>query len=146
MAKFQFHLETVLQRREERENAAEQALAMARNEYNRRLALLEDTKESLENAYSISTRNSDAGFFDVISLSFYRTSLAKKVNNREKDVKTAGMIVDNRRREAIQARQDRQILENLKDKQRQSFMREENAREQKLADELASYMFYRREK
>ncbi len=128
----------------EREDAAEQALALAHNEYNRHLNLLEDTKQCLENTYNVA-KNSDADFFDVISLSFYRASLSGKINSREKDVKMAGMIVDNRRREAVQARRDRQILEKLKDKHRQSFMREENAREQKLVDEMASYMFYRRE-
>lgn len=133
-----------MRRREEMENAAEHALALARNEYNRRLTLLEDTRQCLENTYK-AAKNSDTDFFDVMSLSFYRASLSEKINSREKDLNTAGMIVDNRRQEAVQARRDRQILEKLKDKHRQIFLREENAKEQKQVDELASYMFYRRD-
>lgn len=84
--------------------------------------------------------------FEVMHLSFYRASLSKKISSQEVSVKKAGLMVENKRSEAIQARQDRQVMEKLKDKHLQNYRREAEVREQKEVDELALYAHLRRNK
>ncbi|NLI13226.1 MAG: hypothetical protein GX425_11510, partial [Peptococcaceae bacterium] len=50
MARFKFQLEPVLLQRSTKEEAAEQALALACNEYNNRCEILNYTKRRLEEA------------------------------------------------------------------------------------------------
>lgn len=143
MAGFKFRLEQVLRRRAEKEASAEQALAAARREYEKRLALLEDTRQRLETVSSGSRRD-ELDVLEEMHLSFYMASLNKKIKTQEKNVRKAGFLVDKRRSEAVRARRERQVMEKLKEKQLQDYMREEAAREQKETDELALYAHQRR--
>lgn len=135
----------MLRQREAKEVSAEQALALAHSEYNRRLTLLEDTRQRLKEA-STPAEKSEMDVFEVMHLSFYRASLSKKISSQEVSVKKAGLMVENKRNEAIQARQDRQVMEKLKDKHLQNYRREAEVREQKEVDELALYAHLRRNK
>lgn len=76
-------------------------------------------------------------------LSFYRESLNEKITLQEEDVSQAAEAVEERRQKAVQARQDRQVIEKIKDKHLRNYRREEEAREQKLVDELALYSHVR---
>lgn len=135
----------MLRQRAAKADAAEQALALAHNEHNRRLTLLEDTRKCLEAACTVTEKN-ELDVFEGLHLSFYRTSLSEKINGQEKDVSEAGLLVENRRNEAVQARQERQVMEKLKDRHLQNHRREAAAREQKEVDELALYTHPRRVK
>lgn len=109
------------------------------------MTLLENTRQHLEAVLTVAEKNK-MDVFEEMHLSFYQTSLIKKINDQEKDVSTAALIVDNRRNEAVQARQERQVVEKLKEKDLQNYKREVNAREQKEVDELALYAYLRRKK
>jgi flagellar FliJ protein len=76
-------------------------------------------------------------------LSFYRVSLSDKIITRTEDVGRAAVMVEDSRIKAVQARQDRQVIEKIKDKQLCNFRREEEAREQKFVDEMALYSHIR---
>lgn len=141
MAKFKFHLEPVLLQRTAKENAAEQALALANNEYDKRRLLLENTKQRMEQVLSPGERKLDV--FETMHLSFYRASLREKIISQKKDVSYAALTVERRRKETVQARQDRQVIEKLKDKRLQEYRREEELREQRIVDELALYTHLR---
>jgi flagellar FliJ protein len=132
----------VLQHRAAKEVSAEQALALARHEYNRRLTLLEDTRQRLEAAFDAVEKEMDV--LDVMHQSFYRASLNKKIYMQEKGVSEASLVVENKRNAAVQARQERQVIEMLKDKHLMTYKREAAAREQKEVDELALYSYQRR--
>jgi len=134
----------VLQHRAAKEVSAEQALAVAHHEYNRRLALLENTRQRLEAAFEV--EEADVDVLGVEYLSFYRASLSKKISVQENDVSNAGLVVENKRHAAVQARQERQVIETLKDKHLMNYKRETAAREQKEVDELALYAHQRQEK
>lgn len=54
--------------------------------------------------------------------------------------------MENRRSAAVQARQERQVVEKLKELQWQAYRREEAVREQKVSDELALYTHLKRDK
>lgn len=132
----------MLRQRAEKEEAAEQALAMAHNEYNRRLDLLQDTRQRLEAAFTVADKN-QLDVLEVMNFSLYRTSLTKKISSQERDVREAGLVVEYRRGEAVRARQELQVMEKLKDKQYEIYKSEEAAREQKEVDELALYAYQR---
>lgn len=131
-----------MQHRAAKEVSAEQALAMAHHEYSRRLALLEDTRQRLEAAFDVAEEDVDV--LGVAYLSFYRASLNRKIDMQEKDVNNAGLVVENKRNAAVQARQERQVIEMLKDKHLMNYKQEAAAREQKEVDELALYAHQRR--
>lgn len=82
--------------------------------------------------------------FEVMHLSFYRSSLSQKINSQEQEVAEACRTLDFKRDEAVQARQDRQIIEKIKDKDLTEYKRDAEVREQKEADELALYAHLRR--
>lgn len=141
MAKFSFHLEPVLRHRAEKASTAEQALAMAHNEYHRRLSILENTRQRLEDAYNLVEEEKDP--LDVVYLSYYRASLSTKIDAQEHEARIAEKTVERKRNVAIKARQDRQVMEKLKDKHYSNYQFEESMREQKEIDELALYAYMR---
>jgi len=142
MAKFQFHLEPVLKQRADREAAAEQALALARKEYYRRLALLKNTRECLRALESAQINQLD--IFDVRQLFCYHRSLNERIKTQENDVKNAALTVEQKRDRVVQARQDRQVIEKLKERYLQNYKREMAIREQKVVDELSLNTYQRR--
>jgi flagellar FliJ protein len=133
----------VLKQRVDREIAAEQALALARNEYNQRLTLLESSRQQLEVTLEAAKRNK-MDFFEVRQLSLYRSHLDAKIRAQEKDVQKAGFIVENKRDGVVQARQERQAIEKLKEQHLQDYKREMAGREQKEIDELSLNAYQRR--
>ena len=141
MAKFSFHLEPVLKHRAEKATNAEQALAVAHHEYHRRLTILEGTKQQLEDAFSFVKEEEDP--LDVVYLSYYRASLNTKIDAQEHDARIAEKTVERKRNVAIKARQDRQVIEKLKDKHYLNYRFEESMKEQKEIDELALYAYLR---
>lgn len=141
MAKFKFRLEPVLLQRTAREEAAEQALALAHNEYNSRCAVLRDTRQRLEQALTGAEKKIDV--LESLHLDFYRKSLSEKIIGQEEDLCNAANAVEHSRQAAVQARQERQAMEKLKEKHLLRYRGEEEAREQKLVDEMALYAHFR---
>jgi len=141
MARFKFQLEPVLLQRAAREEAAEQALALANNEYNNRCSVLNNTMRRLEQALTRDEEKIDV--FEYMHLNFYRESLREKIISQGEGVNDAANTVEHSRQAAVQARQERQAIEKLKEKHLQRHKREEEAREQKLVDEMALYSHFR---
>jgi flagellar FliJ protein len=81
--------------------------------------------------------------FEVMHLTFYRESLSEKIVCQKEDVSRAALKVEDKRNKAVQARQERQIMEKIRDKHMNNFHREEEAREQKFVDEMALYSHFR---
>ncbi|OPX88930.1 MAG: Flagellar FliJ protein [Pelotomaculum sp. PtaB.Bin117] len=115
---------------------------MAHHEYNRRLAMLEDTRQRLEAAFDVAEEDVDV--LGAAYLSFYRASLNTKIDIQKKAVDNASLVVEGKRNAAVQARQERQVIEMLKDKCYMNYKREVAAMEQKEIDELALYAHQRR--
>ena len=132
-----------MQHRLARETAAEQALALARQEYNRRLMQLEQTKEQLESLWQ-DTGQSEQSFFEIFQRSCYGAALKKKISRQERDVSEAGLAVELKRKEAVQARVERKVLDTLKDKHLQNYKRVMENKEQKEIDELSRNVYMQR--
>ncbi|MGI6491254.1 MAG: hypothetical protein GX949_07065 [Peptococcaceae bacterium] len=132
-----------MQQRVDRENAAEQALALARQEYNQRMMLLEQTKEQLQLLWQ-DTGQMKQNFFEIFQHSFYGAALKNKISRQESDVQEAGLAVEQKREEAVQARVERQVLDTLKDKHLQDYKRMLENMEQKEVDELSRNIYMQR--
>lgn len=143
MAGFRFRLEPVLRQRAEKEARAEQALAVARNEYEKHLGLLEETRQRLETV-SLGAGPEAMNVLEEMHLAYYRVSLHRKIKTQEQNVKRAGINVDKKRGAAVAARQEKQVMERLREKQLDRHLREEADREQKATDELALYAHQRK--
>lgn len=115
---------------------------MAHSEHNKRLAVLEDTKKCLEQSLAAHER-AVINVYAEMHLSFYRESLSEKIVVQEEDVNKAAIAVEDRRQKAVQARQNRQVIEKIKDKHLCNYKRMVEAREQKLVDEMALYSHFR---
>lgn len=79
-------------------------------------------------------------------ISFYQESLSDKIIAQAEEVSRAAMMVEDSRNKAVQARQDRQVIEKIRDKHLSRHMREEEAREQKFIDEMSLYSHFRSSK
>jgi flagellar export protein FliJ len=132
----------VLKQRADREVAAEQALALARKEYNKRLSLLENTRLRLEELEVVDINKLD--FFDVRQLTYYRGVLSERIRAQENDVKNTALIVEQKRGGVVKARQERQAIEKLKEQYLQNYKREMADRERKEVDELSLNVYQRR--
>lgn len=142
MGRFDFRLQAVLEVRAKKEEAAQRALAGARREYQRLLYGLNETKRRLEEV-SVPA----GGALDVNEqqhLALYRWNLAERARLQEKAVLAAAAAVEAKRQEAVRAKQERQVIEKVKEKRYTDFLREEAAAEAKVNDELALYSFMRR--
>jgi len=143
VAGFRFRLEPVLRQRAEKEARAEQALAVARSEYEKRLDRLEETRHCLEIASS-ETGLEEMNVLEEMHLAYYRSSLHRKIKTQERKVKQAGLSVAQKRSAAVTARREKQVMERLKEKHLDRHLREEAEREQKASDELALYAHQRK--
>jgi flagellar FliJ protein len=91
----------------------------------------------------------EAGGFsveEVVSYSEYKDRMfqdEKRLQRKEKDAKEE---VERRRAEAVRASRERQLLENLKEKQKQAHQAEASKEEQNFLDEISSSAFIRRDR
>ena len=143
MKGFVFHLEPVLKHRSEKATTAEQALAAAHSEYKRRVTVLEEAKQRMEDSFE--TAEEDTNVLGIAYLSYYRASLKTKIDSMMNEATLARKTVDRKRDVAIKARQERQVMEKLKDKHLSYYRHDVNMKEQKESDELALYSFMRGE-
>lgn len=131
-----------MQQRAKKADSAEQDLALAHNEYSRRLAVVESTKQRLEEALDVTEEKEEV--LGVEHLFFYRVSLRTKISAQEREAKIAGRRVEYKRNQAVQARRERLVMETLKDKCLANYKFEADAKEQKEVDEMALYAYQRR--
>lgn len=106
------------------------------------MAVLAHTEKCLEQSLT-PNKGADIDVFAEMHLSFYRESLSEKITGQKEDVNRAAQEVEDTRKKAVQARQDRQAIEKIKDKHLYNYHRAEEAREQKLVDEMALYSHFR---
>lgn len=104
--------------------------------------MLRETKERLEQSLA-AHESADVDLFEEMHLSFYRESLCEKIITQAEEVSKAAEALEDSRKKAVQARQERQVIEKIRDKHLYNYRREEEAREQRLVDEMALYSHIR---
>ena len=149
MAKrFQFRLEQVLGLRKQVEETRVRELAQAKG---RLLQIEEALKEHanvegrfLEMYGEFEKRNESFQADQVMAYCEYREwLLTREKSYRRKELEWA-QEVEKRRKKAVLASKDRRLLDNLKERQRQTHAQEALGEEQRFLDEVSSIAFVRR--
>ncbi|SHF37261.1 flagellar export protein FliJ [Desulforamulus putei] len=141
MKKFHFRLEQVLQQKIKQEEQALLELAKAQQECARCERELNESKGKMQQtiAYTESIRHPGEHMQSLI----YLEHLQKNIQCQQRLLQRAQEIVQLRKEAALKARQERMILEKLKEKQVQEYKELEFYLEQKEIDELATSRYIR---
>jgi flagellar FliJ protein len=146
MAKFRFKLQAVL-------NIKEQTEDNLKNELGKALRKLEKEKEILKGIENerdkyIERFNVQSGKGIVVEklkeYTIYISHLRNRMERQKDNINLAHKNVDNYREQLVKVVQERKILEKLKEKKYQEFLKEQLMEEQKLADEMVSYKYFNR--
>lgn len=143
MHKFAFRLESVLKLKVQMEDNAKNNLARATKELEDQKAYMEELK-NINNASMNSLNNEvDEGIpvYRVRLYNNYLSLMKEKIVNQKENVNIAENNVDTNREYLIKAMQERKVLEKLKDKKFEEYVKEQNKAEQLGIDELNSFKF-----
>ena len=138
---FKFKLQQVLDYRSQLEDQAKMALGRALNELAVRQKCVDDLQTELvaqvSKGYNEGIRTADERWMQDNYIRRLKEDLAKAQMRREE----AEMLVHRCRSELMRKSQDRQLLDKLRDKQRERFDHEEDQKEQYALDEMAGIRF-----
>jgi flagellar protein FliJ len=148
MAKrFQFRLEQVLNLRKQVEEVRVRELAQAKGQL---LKIEEAIKDHLGEEsqflemYGEFEKNPGFNADEVMAYCDYKDWLLKREKEFRRREKEWIKEVERRRQEAVKVSRERQLLENLRKKQKRSYDQEVLGEEQRFLDEISSIAFVRR--
>ncbi|MBM7854213.1 flagellar FliJ protein [Desulfohalotomaculum tongense] len=142
MKKFSFRLEAVLDQRKKKEQQALVAQSEAEKMYQEQLAALEHTRRLLNESLQAPGCRDLAGELHRV---LYREHLKSKIARQSCRVQQAKEKLDEARRAAMLARQERLVIEKLKERQLEEYLQHMRVMEEKLADELATGLYNRKQ-
>ena len=141
MPKFNFRLQGYLGLKEKMEDQRKLEYGQAVSELERARAELlrlegqrSDTLISFKEDISKGIKPQLAGFYNG-----YLKWMEKAIENQIENVKAAEAEAERRRVLLTEAMKERKMLETLKDKHYEGFVREQNLAEQKIVDEIVSF-------
>ncbi|WP_031518088.1 flagellar export protein FliJ [Desulfofalx alkaliphila] len=140
MKKFQFRLEPVLQLRCQKEKEALLQQSRADTLYRERLKALKETENTLNNSLKPLPNNPVGELHRIL----YQDHLRMKMVQQTHQVHLAQQKVEEARQVSRVARQERMVLEKLKEKQLQEHLDYTRMLETKIIDELGTGMYYRK--
>ncbi len=141
MKKFNFRLETVLQLRINNEQQKLLAQSRAQRLYQERRAAMAKTQTALEQTYDL---DDGQAVNAQLHLAMYREHLKNLLDNQMHLTKIAEQKLNDARRQTMEARKERLVLEKLKERQFNDYCYQLNLAEAKFTDELATGMYNRR--
>ena len=155
MAKFRFRLESVLRLREMEDDRARRALHEVQRDFQREEQALRDMVELREEAKSDVRGGDDReGDDDVRQVDVqellrqrrYINVLYQRIVSKGQDLTRIGKEVERAKKSLGEARVRKRIVERLKERKKQEFLREEDRREARELDELGQvYTEYKKE-
>ena len=138
---FKFKLQQVLNYRAQLEDQAKMALGRALNELAVRQKCVDDLQTELvaqvSKGYNEGIRSVDERWMQDNYIRRLKADLGKAEFRREE----AEMLVHRCRSELMRKSQDRQLLDKLRDKQREKYNHEEAQKEQYALDEMAGIRY-----
>jgi len=143
MLKFTFRLEPVLKHRTTQEEEAVLVFARAQQEYICRQRDLLKTDARLQETLT----PAPSGKLDLmtdLNMSLYREFLIDTRNRQQKEADEANATLEQCRRVTVQKRQDRLVLEKLKQRKYEAYQAEVNSLEQKELDEQGGQLAIRK--
>lgn len=143
MQKFGFRLESVLNLKSQLEDNAKNSLARATRELENQKACLEDLESKNYGSMNSLNAEVDEGVpvYRIRIYNNYLSLLKNKITNQKENVNNAERDVDINRESLIKAMQERKVLEKLKEKKFDEYIKEQNKAEQLIIDELNSFKF-----
>lgn len=143
MAKFSFKLQSLLNIKIQLEDSLKNQLGRAIQKLEQEKAILRTFEQHMEECINEINNKSMLGT-TVASLREYNSYmifLKEKIELQKENVNWASINVDKYREELVKAVQERKMMENLKQKQYEDYMKEQNRDEQKKIDEVISFNY-----
>ena len=143
MQKFDFRLASVLNLKSQLENNAKNCLVRSTRELQSQKDCLEDLNNINNGSMNSLNSEVDEGIpvYRLKSYNNYFSFLKNKITNQKENVNIAEHNVDIDRESLIKSMQERKILEKLREKKYQEYIKEQNKSEQLLIDELNSFKY-----
>ncbi len=143
MKKFAFDLQGVLEIKEKLEGQARVDFGVARA----KLTAEEEKKELLiqqRNGYEEKLKDTMTGRLDVLEVNRLRSAvsvMSERIRVQDTTVKRAERQLESARIKLNRVVQERKTIEKLREKKFEEYMKETDAEERKLVDELVSYRY-----
>jgi len=134
---FVFRLEKVLEYRQQLEEQARLALAQAQARHDSQQQIIVDISTRLA-AHNERGFGSSATQSDIWLWTQYREALEKDLVSARAELERLASILQTCRQEAVLRSREKKLLEKLKDRQAKKHHVQENQREQKEFDEMAT--------
>ena len=143
MGKFVFKLQAVFNLKKQIENNLKNELGKAVQELERQKKKLKDIEFERAIYYQEINVKSSSGISvgKLKEFSSYISHLNEKIDHQKNNIKRAQKSVDKYREQLIIAVQERKMMEKLREKKYEEFMKEQQREEQKIIDEIASYNY-----
>lgn len=140
MKKFQFNLQPVLEHRNKREQQALLHQSRVEQLYQERLALLKESQHSLNNCLELGVKNPQMEMQRLL----YQDHLQTKIHHQSQQVHQAKNNLAQAQQKTMLARQDRMVLEKLKEKKQEQHLQYIHLQEIKQTDEMATMLYNRK--
>ncbi|NMB32963.1 MAG: flagellar export protein FliJ [Clostridium sp.] len=141
VGKFVFKMQSILNLRVQIEQNLKNNLGRATQELGRQRGILEHIREEkeahMENITHMYQRGIAVG--KLQKYYGYVKHLGTKERTQQENIKKAQDHVEKCRRELVKAMKDKKILEKLKEKEFDDYVKQQNRREQRLNDEIISF-------
>ncbi|WP_319469102.1 flagellar export protein FliJ [uncultured Pseudodesulfovibrio sp.] len=137
---FHFKLEKVLDYRGQLEEQAKAALAAAQAKHDRQAELVSGLRDRLA-AHMDKQAESNKSANDMWLWRQYKDALEQDISREQYRLSELELKLHQARQEAVARSKDRKLLEKLKETQAKKHHEEENAREEKENDEMATLRY-----
>ncbi|HOP91768.1 MAG TPA: flagellar export protein FliJ [Acetivibrio thermocellus] len=141
MGKFVFRMQSLLNLKIQMENSLKNELGKAVRELERQKDILNrlnrEMNECIENINGKFGEGISVG--ELRKYNTYISYLSDRVKLQKENIKKAQLVVDKYRDKLIKAMQERKVLEKLRKKKYEEYVREQLKEEQKLNDEIVSF-------
>ncbi|WP_147822325.1 flagellar export protein FliJ [Salidesulfovibrio onnuriiensis] len=144
MKPFRFKLEKVLDYRGQLEDQAKAALSRAKAAHDEQEALVQDIAARFE-AHKAKQLEATKSPGDMWLWRQYRNALETDLAAARVRLRELALMLHKVREEAVRRSRDRKLLEKLKENQARKHYAEENLREQKENDEMATIRYERKD-
>jgi flagellar protein FliJ len=138
--KKQFEMQQVLNYRVELEKMRKQEFATARQDLDAAEDLLEQEKnEATKLAEEFSGRQDKID--SIFEMRLYADFFARKrdeIKEQQRRVESLDRVLEDRREDLVQATKEKKVMEQLKQKQKEAFLKEQAHKEALLLDEIAT--------
>jgi len=141
VGKFVFRMQSLLNLKIQMENSLKNELGKAVRELERQKDILNrlnrEMNECIENINGKFGEGISVG--ELRKYNTYISYLSDRVKLQKENIKKAQLVVDKYRDKLIKAMQERKVLEKLRKKKYEEYVREQLKEEQKLNDEIVSF-------